>query len=58
MPAHSSSTGHLLPLAEPRAFASWLRVLFRHDWLILQIDGRAVTISTLKALQAETDSPE
>jgi hypothetical protein len=26
--------GHLLPLAEPRAFASWLRVLFRHDWVI------------------------
>ena len=27
--------GHLLPLAEPRAFASWLRVLFRHDWVVL-----------------------
>ncbi|HZD94016.1 MAG TPA: IS91 family transposase, partial [Candidatus Sulfotelmatobacter sp.] len=26
--------GHLLPLAEPRAFASWLRVLFRHDWIV------------------------
>src|ERR1700687_4628315 len=26
--------GHLLPLAEPRAFASWLRVLFRHDWRV------------------------
>jgi putative transposase len=26
--------GHLLPLAEPRAFAWWLRVLFRHDWVI------------------------
>jgi hypothetical protein len=26
--------GHLLPLAEPRAFASWLRVLFRHDWVV------------------------
>jgi hypothetical protein len=23
-----------LPLAEPRAFASWLRVLFRHDWVV------------------------
>jgi hypothetical protein len=26
--------GPLLPLAEPRAFASWLRVLFRHDWVV------------------------
>jgi hypothetical protein len=26
--------GHLLPLAEARAFASWLRVLFRHDWVV------------------------
>jgi hypothetical protein len=26
--------GHLLPFAEPRAFASWLRVLFRHDWVV------------------------
>ncbi len=26
--------GHLSPLAEPRAFASWLRVLFRHDWVV------------------------
>jgi hypothetical protein len=26
--------GHLLPLAEPHAFASWLRVLFRHDWVV------------------------
>jgi hypothetical protein len=26
--------GHLLPLAEPRAFASWLRVLFRHQWVV------------------------
>jgi len=23
-----------LTLAEPRAFASWLRVLFRHDWVV------------------------
>ncbi len=26
--------GHLLPLAEPHAFASWLRLLFRHDWVV------------------------
>jgi hypothetical protein len=26
--------GHLLPLSEPRAFASWLRLLFRHDWVV------------------------
>ena len=26
--------GHLLPLAESRAFASWLRLLFRHDWVV------------------------
>jgi len=26
--------GHLLPLAQPRAFAAWLRVLFRHDWVV------------------------
>jgi hypothetical protein len=26
--------GHPLPLAEPRAFASWLRILFRHDWVV------------------------
>jgi putative transposase len=25
---------HLLPLAQPRAFAAWLRVLFRHDWVV------------------------
>jgi len=26
--------GSLLPLAEPRAFAAWLRVLFRNDWVV------------------------
>ncbi len=26
--------GNLLPMAEPRAFAAWLRVLFRHDWVV------------------------
>jgi Putative transposase/Transposase zinc-binding domain len=26
--------GSLLPLAHPRAFAAWLRVLFRHDWVV------------------------
>ena len=26
--------GHLIPLAQPRAFASWLRLLFRHDWIV------------------------
>ena len=26
--------GELLPLAEPRAFAAWLRVLFRQDWVV------------------------
>ena len=26
--------GSLLPLAEPHAFARWLRVLFRHDWVV------------------------
>ena len=26
--------GDLLPLMEPRAFASWLRLLFRHDWVV------------------------
>jgi hypothetical protein len=26
--------GRLTPLAEPRAFASWLRVLFRQDWVV------------------------
>jgi hypothetical protein len=26
--------GHLASLAEPRSFAAWLRVLFRHDWVI------------------------
>jgi hypothetical protein len=26
--------GSLLHLAEPRAFAAWLRVLFRHDWVV------------------------
>jgi hypothetical protein len=25
---------HLLPLAQPPAFAAWLRVLFRHDWVV------------------------
>ena len=26
--------GHLIPLVQPRAFASWLRLLFRHDWVV------------------------
>jgi hypothetical protein len=26
--------GSLLPLREPRAFAAWLRILFRHDWVV------------------------
>jgi Putative transposase/Transposase zinc-binding domain len=26
--------GHLVPLAEPRTFASWLRLLFRHHWVV------------------------
>jgi len=26
--------GRLLPLAQPRAFSAWLRVLFRHDWVV------------------------
>ena len=26
--------GQLAPLAEPRAFASWLRLLFRQDWVV------------------------
>jgi hypothetical protein len=26
--------GHLIPLARPRTFASWLRLLFRHDWVV------------------------
>ncbi len=26
--------GQLAPLAEPRSFAAWLRLLFRHDWVV------------------------
>jgi len=26
--------GHLAPLKEPRTFASWLRLLFRQDWVV------------------------
>ena len=26
--------GHLAALSEPRHFAAWLRVLFRHDWVV------------------------
>ena len=26
--------GHLTSLADPRSFASWLRVLFRHEWVV------------------------
>jgi len=26
--------GNLTPLREPRIFASWLRLLFRHDWVV------------------------
>jgi hypothetical protein len=26
--------GQLSPLAQPRMFASWLRLLFRHDWVV------------------------
>jgi hypothetical protein len=26
--------GNLVPLREPRAFATWLRLLFRHDWVV------------------------
>jgi len=28
------SRAGLLPLVEPRAFAAWLRVLFRHNWVV------------------------
>ncbi len=30
----SSSTAACCHLAQPRAFAAWLRVLFRHDWVV------------------------
>jgi hypothetical protein len=26
--------GHLIPLAEPRSFNTWLGLLFRHDWVV------------------------
>ena len=26
--------GSLAPLAQPRIFAAWLRLLFRHDWIV------------------------
>jgi hypothetical protein len=26
--------GHLARLAEPRSFTAWLRLLFRHDWVV------------------------
>jgi hypothetical protein len=26
--------GNLVPLREPQAFATWLRLLFRHDWVV------------------------
>jgi Putative transposase/Transposase zinc-binding domain len=26
--------GHLIPLVQPRTFASWLKLLFRHDWIV------------------------
>jgi hypothetical protein len=26
--------GHLAHLAQPRAYSAWLRVLFRHDWVV------------------------
>jgi Putative transposase/Transposase zinc-binding domain len=26
--------GNLVPLTQPRAFAAWLRMLFRHDWVV------------------------
>src|ERR1700680_2606625 len=26
--------GTLAPLAQPRVFAAWLRLLFRHDWIV------------------------
>jgi hypothetical protein len=26
--------GHLIPLAQPRTFASWLRLLFSQDWVV------------------------
>ena len=31
---HLEFHGDLLSLAEPRIFAAWLRVLFRHDWVV------------------------
>jgi len=31
---HLQFHGHLAPLAEPRSFAAWLRILFRHDWVV------------------------
>ena len=36
----SSSTGSLLPLAQPRTYSpAWLRVLFRHDWVVYSRSG-------------------
>ena len=35
--------GHLIPLAQPRSFPAWLRLLFRHDWVVyakLRFGGR------------------
>jgi hypothetical protein len=26
--------GNLLPLAQPHTFSAWLRILFRHDWVV------------------------
>jgi hypothetical protein len=46
--------GHLAPLAEPRSFAAWLRLLFRHDWVVYSKPPFAGPQHALRYLRAYT----
>jgi len=46
--------GQLASLAEPRSFAAWLRVLFRHDWIVYSKRPFGVPQHALRYLGAYT----
>lgn len=46
--------GNLVPLREPRAFATWLRLLFRHDWVVYSKPPFGGTEHALRYLGAYT----
>jgi hypothetical protein len=44
-----------MPLAQPRTFVAWLRVLFRHDWVVYSKEPFAGPDNVLRYLGALPD---